>query len=112
MALGKAFKVRDMPRKTGHKRHDSNELFERDQKRLGADEIVTGNVKQICSQVTSEFPEVGYNQVSGGAPRTNFDTFVAPDTPKVAVCSLGIVTLVSSCYKFLLQSGSAAGFAV
>lgn len=65
LALAKAFMVRDMPRKAGHKRHDSDELFACDRNRLGADEAVVDGVKQICSQVAREFPEVGYNQVSG-----------------------------------------------
>lgn len=62
--LANAFGVRDLPRRTGHKRHDSGELFECDRKRLKADETVTAGVKQICSQVVHEFPEVGYNQVN------------------------------------------------
>lgn len=63
--LANAFMVRDLPRKTGHKRHDSDELFECDRKRLRADEVVAAGVKQICSTVAHEFPEVGYNQASG-----------------------------------------------
>lgn len=67
VALAKTFSVRDLPRKAGHERHDSDELFERDRKRLGADEAVAGSVKHICSQVAKKFLEVGYNQVGRSA---------------------------------------------
>ena len=114
--LGNAFKVRDMPRKKGqHKRHDSDELFERDQKRLGADEFVTGSVKLICSQVANKFPEVGYNQVSereaAGTKHfvRRYSSLWGADTPRgPSVARVG--TPVSSFFKFILQSSSASGF--
>eukprot|EP00903_Cladosiphon_okamuranus_P016688 g15385.t1 len=63
LALAEAFKVRDMPREAGHKRHDCDELFERDRMHVGADEAVADGVQRVCSQMVKEFPEVGYNQL-------------------------------------------------
>ncbi|CAN0316559.1 unnamed protein product, partial [Scytosiphon promiscuus] len=56
------FSVRDMPQRGGHRRHNSDELFERDQHRLGAEESVAASVKKICFQMAADFPEIGYNQ--------------------------------------------------
>ncbi|CAM9185022.1 unnamed protein product, partial [Hapterophycus canaliculatus] len=65
VSLAKEFVVRDMPQHAGHKRHNSDELFERDQHRLGAAESVATSVKKICFQMAAEFPEIGYNQARG-----------------------------------------------
>lgn len=63
VGLGKLFKVRDMPRQTGHKRHASSDLFKCDQHSLGAAKGIAAGVKQMCFQIAAEFPEIGYNQV-------------------------------------------------
>lgn len=57
------FTVRDMPHNGGHRRHNSDELFERDQHRLGAGESIAASVKNICFEMVAAFPEIGYNQV-------------------------------------------------
>eukprot|EP00752_Nemacystus_decipiens_P001220 g1220.t1 len=72
LALAKTFEVKDMPCKTAHKRHDSDELFKRDRNRLGGNEDVTGSVEKICSQMAREFPEVGYNQGFDAACKSIF----------------------------------------
>lgn len=64
VALAASFNVHDLPPRQGHKRHDSDELFQTDRTRLEADEALAAGVQQVCQQAAAMFPEVGYNQAS------------------------------------------------
>ncbi|CAN0194017.1 unnamed protein product [Ectocarpus fasciculatus] len=60
--LARKINILDMPRRAGFRRQGSDELFEVDRSRLGANDAVAAAVKEICTKLVATFPVIGYNQ--------------------------------------------------